>query len=78
MNRIIYIGGDTGMGKSDWSVCQIGQLVLENSLAMEQKCRIIVSEPFDLAAYHKAHRVAKDRGENIGDTVGYHISSEDK
>ncbi len=74
MNRIMYIGGETGIGKST----QIGQFILESCLSMNQKCRVIISEPFDLVAFHLAHKVAEERGELIGDLIGYQISTENK
>ena len=40
-------------------------------LASDQKCRIIFSQPFDLIAYHVATYMAKNRGESVGETIGY-------
>lgn len=70
------IKGDTGCGKST----QIPQFILdayeEHNKACE--CNIIVSEPRRISAVSLAYRVAWERGENIGDTVGYHIRFENK
>lgn len=66
LNRLVYIAGETGIGKTS----QIGQFLLET----EQKRRIILSQPSDLIASYTANLIAKLRNEDIGETVGYQTS----
>lgn len=45
---------------------------------MNRPCRILVTQPRRVAAVSVAHRVAEERGEQLGDTVGYQIRMESK
>ncbi|RWS15277.1 putative ATP-dependent RNA helicase YTHDC2-like protein [Dinothrombium tinctorium] len=73
-NPIVLICGDTGCGKTT----QVPQFILEYSTFVNKPCRIITTEPRRLAALSVAERVAYERGENIGQTVGYQIRLESK
>lgn len=70
------IKGETGCGKST----QIPQFILDayEEHNKTRECNILVTEPRRISAISLAHRVALERGENIGNTVGYHIRFENK
>lgn len=57
---------------------KIGQIILDYHKLTHQKCRIIFSEPNELIAYSAACQVAKERGEALGQTVGYQLSLDNK
>lgn len=73
-NSVILITGDTGCGKTT----QVPQYLLEYASFSKKPCRIIVAEPRRLAALGVAERVAQERGEKMGQTVGYQIRLESK
>uniref|UniRef100_A0A914ZBK4 RNA helicase n=1 Tax=Panagrolaimus superbus TaxID=310955 RepID=A0A914ZBK4_9BILA len=72
--QIIMVTGGTGCGKTT----QVPQFVLEEAAATQQKVRIICTQPRRLPAIAVAERVAKERGEELPGTVGYHIRLEQK
>ncbi len=39
------------------------------------ECRIIVTQPRRIAAISLATRIAKERGEQVGETVGYQVTT---
>ncbi|KAJ6637830.1 3'-5' RNA helicase YTHDC2 [Pseudolycoriella hygida] len=73
-NSIIVISGDTGSGKTT----QVPQYILEDSCARNKTCRILCTQPRRIAAVSMADRVAYERGEVLGGTVGYQIRLESK
>ncbi|RNA07605.1 putative ATP-dependent RNA helicase YTHDC2 [Brachionus plicatilis] len=73
-NRLLFIGGDSAIGKSN----QIGEYILEFYDSIKQKCRVIFSLPFDLLAYSIALNISRQRGENLGSTVGCHVYTNKK
>lgn len=73
-NSVIMITGDTGCGKTT----QVPQFILEQSHFAEVNCRILAAEPRRLAALAVAERVAHERGEVVGQTVGYQIRLESR
>src|SRR5207248_3855468 len=68
-NPVIIIVGSTGCGKTT----QLPQLILEDAIRKKQgaKCNIIVTQPRRIAAVSVAQRVAYERLEKIGQSVGY-------
>ena len=68
------IKGDTGCGKST----QIPQFILDACKEQNKICNIIVVEPRRISTVSLAYRIAQERGENIGNTIGYHIRFEKK
>eukprot|EP00037_Helgoeca_nana_P016072 m.150760 g.150760 ORF g.150760 m.150760 type:complete len:1372 (+) comp23324_c0_seq4:577-4692(+) len=75
-NQVTVIGGETGCGKTT----QVPQFVLEDLLCSEgtARCKMLCTQPRRLAAIGVATRVAAERGERVGDTIGYSIRLETK
>lgn len=73
-NRILIIAGPQGCGKST----QLPQVLLEDCFARSQRCRAICTQPRRLAAHANADRVANERGETVGQSIGYQIRLESK
>ncbi|XP_015222321.2 3'-5' RNA helicase YTHDC2 isoform X1 [Lepisosteus oculatus] len=74
MNRVVLIVGETGSGKTT----QVPQFILDDSSKSAVPCRIFCTQPRRLAAIAVAERVAAERGEKIGQTVGYQIRLESR
>eukprot|EP00931_Biecheleriopsis_adriatica_P058375 TRINITY_DN34728_c0_g1_i2.p1 TRINITY_DN34728_c0_g1~~TRINITY_DN34728_c0_g1_i2.p1 ORF type:complete len:1070 (+),score=238.07 TRINITY_DN34728_c0_g1_i2:248-3211(+) len=72
-NSVVLVLGATGCGKTT----QIPQLLLEDLASRGESCRIIATQPRRISAYSVAERVAAERGESLGDTVGYKVRFED-
>ena len=73
-HRVVCIEGETGCGKST----KIPQFILDDSLNSNPTvpCRILVTQPRRVAVVKLAERVAAERNERIGQTVGYCIGGE--
>ncbi|XP_004518807.1 probable ATP-dependent RNA helicase YTHDC2 [Ceratitis capitata] len=73
-NSIFIISGETGSGKTT----QVPQYILNDNMLRNRPCRIVVTQPRRVAAVSVSQRVAEERGEKIGDTVGYQIRLESR
>ncbi|XP_076259588.1 3'-5' RNA helicase YTHDC2-like isoform X1 [Rhynchophorus ferrugineus] len=73
-NQVIIISSETGSGKTT----QIPQYILENAAINREPCKIICTQPRRISALSAAERVAYERGEDVGHSVGYHIRLESK
>uniref|UniRef100_A0A671VM71 RNA helicase n=1 Tax=Sparus aurata TaxID=8175 RepID=A0A671VM71_SPAAU len=73
-NRVVLVVGETGSGKTT----QIPQFLLDECSRNDEPCRIFCTQPRRLAAIAVAERVAAERGESVGQTVGYHIRLESR
>uniref|UniRef100_A0A914XC77 Helicase ATP-binding domain-containing protein n=1 Tax=Plectus sambesii TaxID=2011161 RepID=A0A914XC77_9BILA len=73
-HQVTLISGGTGCGKTT----QVPQYLLEEATQNGLVCRIVCTQPRRLPAMSVAERVAKERGERIGSTVGYHIRLEQR
>lgn len=75
-NDVTICMAATGSGKTT----QIPQMILDESIKRGEgaTCNIICTQPRRLAAISVADRVAKERGEKLGDSVGYQVRFEAK
>lgn len=67
-HQVTLLVGETGCGKST----QVPQFLLEQHASSN----IVVTQPRRLAALGLAHRVAAERGEDVGASVGYAVHLE--
>lgn len=70
-HQILLISGETGCGKTT----QVAQFILDNEIANMRgsQCHIICTQPRRISAISVAERVADERNEPLGQSVGYQI-----
>ncbi|XP_071859650.1 ATP-dependent RNA helicase DHX30 [Bombus fervidus] len=75
-NQVLIIKGDTGCGKST----QVPQFILDEYIKQNKthECNIVVSEPRRISTVSLTERVASERGEKIGNRIGYHVRFDNK
>ncbi|XP_051750884.1 3'-5' RNA helicase YTHDC2-like [Ctenopharyngodon idella] len=73
-NQVVLVLGETGSGKTT----QIPQFLLDDCSRNGIPCRIFCTQPRRLATIAVAERVASERGEKIGQTIGYQIRLESR
>ncbi|KAL1208261.1 DExH-box ATP-dependent RNA helicase DExH5 [Cardamine amara subsp. amara] len=73
-NQVIVISGETGCGKTT----QIPQFILESEIEANRGafCNIICTQPRRISAMSVSERVAYERGEQLGESVGYKVRLE--
>ncbi|XP_050425485.1 dosage compensation regulator-like [Adelges cooleyi] len=73
-NPVVIIEGSTGCGKTT----QVSQLILDDHLSDNKGayCNIICTQPRKLSAISVANRIASERGETLGQSVGYAVRFE--
>ncbi|KAJ8447205.1 hypothetical protein Cgig2_030436 [Carnegiea gigantea] len=73
-NQVIVISGETGCGKTT----QLPQYILESEIESGRGafCNIICTQPRRISAMAVAERVSAERGEPLGETVGYKVRLE--
>ena len=71
LNQVTICMAATGSGKTT----QIPQILFDDYILQGKgaKCNIICTQPRRIAAISVAERVAKERGEKLGQTVGYQV-----
>lgn len=75
-NQITIVSGETGCGKTT----QVPQFILDQEIELErgENCNIVCTQPRKVAAIGVAERVAAERCEPIGKSVGYAVRGETK
>ncbi|XP_003567152.2 DExH-box ATP-dependent RNA helicase DExH6 [Brachypodium distachyon] len=73
-NQVVLISGETGCGKTT----QVPQYILDHVWGKGESCKIICTQPRRISAISVAERISAERGEVVGDTVGYKIRLESK
>ncbi|KAL5742051.1 hypothetical protein ACOSP7_028783 [Xanthoceras sorbifolium] len=75
-NQVLVVSGETGCGKTT----QLPQFILEEEILCLRgaDCNIICTQPRRVSAISVAARISSERGENLGETVGYQIRLESK
>eukprot|EP00127_Corallochytrium_limacisporum_P003212 Clim_evm61s147 gene=Clim_evmTU61s147 len=75
-SAVTVVSGETGCGKTT----QVPQLILDDAIAHERAslCHIVVTQPRRISAISVAHRVASERGESLGQSIGYNIRLENR
>ncbi|GAB6019416.1 3'-5' RNA helicase ythdc2 [Chamberlinius hualienensis] len=73
-HQVVLIAGETGSGKTT----QVPQFILDSCSFKKKPCRIICTQPRRIAAVTIADRIALERDEKVGQTVGYQIRLESK
>ncbi|ERN10675.1 hypothetical protein AMTR_s00028p00237040 [Amborella trichopoda] len=75
-NQVLVVSGETGCGKTT----QLPQFIIEEEIESLRgtECNIICTQPRRISAISVASRISSERGENLGETVGYQIRLEAK
>ncbi|XP_062117008.1 DExH-box ATP-dependent RNA helicase DExH3-like [Humulus lupulus] len=73
-NQVVVVSGETGCGKTT----QLPQYILESEIeaARGAFCNIICTQPRRISAMSVSERVAAERGETLGESVGYKVRLE--
>ncbi|KAA0058112.1 DExH-box ATP-dependent RNA helicase DExH3 [Cucumis melo var. makuwa] len=73
-NQVVVVSGETGCGKTT----QLPQYILESEIeaARGASCSIICTQPRRISAMTVSERVAAERGEKLGESVGYKVRLE--
>ncbi|KAK0172162.1 hypothetical protein PV328_005512 [Microctonus aethiopoides] len=73
-NQVVVISGETGCGKTT----QIPQFILDDAIEHDRGSvtKVICTQPRRISAISVAERVAAERGESLGKSVGYQIRLE--
>ncbi|XP_031101813.1 DExH-box ATP-dependent RNA helicase DExH3-like [Ipomoea triloba] len=73
-NQVVVISGETGCGKTT----QLSQYILESEIESGRGafCSIICTQPRRISAMAVGERVATERGEPLGESVGYKVRLE--
>ncbi|KAK8672706.1 hypothetical protein V6N13_111070 [Hibiscus sabdariffa] len=73
-NQVILISGETGCGKTT----QVPQFLLDYMWGKGEACKILCTQPRRISATSVSERIGYERGESIGDNIGYKIRLESK
>ncbi|CAL5338868.1 unnamed protein product [Camellia sinensis] len=73
-NQVVIVSGETGCGKTT----QIPQFILESEIESVRgaQCSIICTQPRRISAMSVSERVATERGEKLGEMIGYKVRLE--
>ncbi|XP_060186851.1 DExH-box ATP-dependent RNA helicase DExH6 [Lycium barbarum] len=73
-NQVVLISGETGCGKTT----QVPQYILDHMWGKGETCKIVCTQPRRISATSVSERISAERGESVGDTVGYKIRLESR
>lgn len=73
-HQVILISGETGCGKTT----QVPQFILDHMWGKGEACKIVCTQPRRISATSVAERVSQERGETVGEDIGYKIRLESK
>ncbi|CAF2096509.1 unnamed protein product [Brassica napus] len=74
-NQVILISGETGCGKTT----QVPQYLLDHMWsAKKETCKIVCTQPRRISAMSVSERISCERGESIGDNIGYKVRLQSK
>nr|XP_029117614.1 DExH-box ATP-dependent RNA helicase DExH6 isoform X1 [Elaeis guineensis] len=73
-DQVMLISGETGCGKTT----QVPQYILDHMWGKGEACKIVCTQPRRISAISVAERIAYERGETVGENVGYKIRLESK
>ncbi|KAJ4903301.1 helicase in vascular tissue and tapetum [Raphanus sativus] len=74
-NQVILISGETGCGKTT----QVPQYLLDHMWASKREtCKIVCTQPRRISAMSVSERISCERGESIGDNIGYKVRLQSK
>lgn len=68
-NRVTILSGETGSGKTT----QVPQFIIDSPGLVPEGMCVVVTQPRRIACMTIAERVAKERGQTVGEDVGYQI-----
>ncbi|KAM7495013.1 hypothetical protein LguiB_029622 [Lonicera macranthoides] len=71
-HQVVLISGETGCGKTT----QVPQYLLDHMWGKGETCKIVCTQPRRISTISVAERISSERGETVGDTVGYKIRLE--
>lgn len=73
-HQVVLISGETGCGKTT----QVPQFLLDYMWGKGKACKLVCTQPRRISATSVAERISYERGQNVGDDVGYKIRLESK
>ena len=75
-NQVIVVSGETGCGKTT----QVPQFILDDLIQKGEgsRTKLVCTQPRRISAISVADRVAEERGETLGKSVGYQIRLESR
>ncbi|XP_071696376.1 DExH-box ATP-dependent RNA helicase DExH6-like [Rutidosis leptorrhynchoides] len=73
-HQVVLIKGETGCGKTT----QVPQYLMDYMWSKGEACKIVCTQPRRISAISVAERISQERGETIGESVGYKIRLESK
>ncbi|GAB4848177.1 DExH-box ATP-dependent RNA helicase DExH6 [Ancistrocladus abbreviatus] len=73
-HQVVLISGETGCGKTT----QVPQFLLDCMWRKGESCKIICTQPRRISAISVSERISYERGESVGESVGYKIRLESK
>ncbi|KAK7385921.1 hypothetical protein VNO78_31892 [Psophocarpus tetragonolobus] len=73
-HQVVLISGETGCGKTT----QVPQFILDHMWGKGEMCKIVCTQPRRISAISVSERIASERGETIGENVGYKIRLESR